>query len=153
AAVLLFLLAPWPAGAAPIYWQLNGEIVYNPPDPPAWAVELNRLLSAGTDVTFLITVDPTAPNLCVGDPEEGGIFYLPAVTTSFDGHSYTGAGYLEANSIEGYCGSFENLVYRIRAGSVDFLTIEWYPGHLGALPPTVPPSDAGFYFIHPYFDP
>jgi hypothetical protein len=156
ATVLLCLLMPWPARGGPIYWQLNGEITYNPPNQQYLPyAELDRLLPVGTDTTFLITVDPTAPNLC--NPESGrndgsGDFVLPAVTVSFGGHSHTEPGFLEANTIEGYCAGFEDPVYRIRAegdatGATGLLTIEWYPHHLGALPPTAPPPEGSWFFF------
>ena len=56
------LRGPWPAQAEPIYWQLDGEITYNPPYGPY--AYLNGILPVGTQVSYPITVDPMAPDQC-----------------------------------------------------------------------------------------
>jgi len=137
AAVLLFLLAPWPAGAAPIYWQLNGEITYNPPNYPGFPyAELDQVLPVGTHVTYLITVDPAAPDLC-GAPG-AGLYMFPSATMSFGGHSYTGIGWIEVNNILGNC-AVDNVTRLRLPGPAALSTIEFYPGPGDALPLTPPP--------------
>jgi hypothetical protein len=139
AAVLLCLFWPWPAEAAPIYWQLNGEITYNPPNLPGLPyAELDQLLPVGTDVTFQITVDPAAPDLC--DDPGAGFYYLPAASMSFGGNSYAGTGWMEVHNILANCAYSGNDDTLLRV-SLPFglATIEFGTFNGDALPTTPPP--------------
>jgi hypothetical protein len=140
-AVVVCLLLPWPAGAAPIYWQLNGEITDSPPDNP-----LEGILPVGTHVNYLVTVDPAAPDLC--DNVGSGLYQLPATTVSFGGNSYAASSiYLEADSPDGSClasptGATIRLFFDsapISAGVIDWSAF-------GEALPTVPPSFADISF-------
>jgi hypothetical protein len=141
AAALLCLLLPWPAAAGPIYWQLNGEITDNPPNPPGTPyAELDTLLPVGTDVTFLIAVDPAAPDLC--DDPGAGFYYFPAATMSFGGKSYAAdPAFIEVNNILANCiaSGLHDALVRLDLGAAGIgplATIEMGPFPGDALPTT-----------------
>lgn len=151
AVVLTCLLLPRAAAAAPIYWQLNGEITSSPSGNP-----LEALLPVGTDVSFLIGVDPAAPDLC--DAVGAGFYKLPSVTISFAGSTYTAsAAFLEANNPDGNCSAGAPTGMTIRTffdlGTAPFAsaTLGW--SALGEALPTTPPSSGSFYISYADRDP
>jgi hypothetical protein len=141
------VLLPLPAVASPIYWQLNGEITYNPTNPPGSPYEeLDSLLPVGTQMTFLITVDPAAPDLC--DDPGAGFYFLPGATVSFGGKSYaTAPGYswIEVNNVLANCAEsgFHDALLRLFF-PFGLTTIDIAAGPGDALP-TTPPSTGGFW--------
>jgi PEP-CTERM motif-containing protein len=145
------LLVSRAASAAPIEWQLNGVITSSPSGNP-----LEGYLPVGTDVSFLIGVDPTAPDLC--DAAGAGFYQLPSTTISFGGISYTAsATYLEANNPDGSCVAGVPTGMTIRTffdfGTAPFsgATIGWFA--LGEALQTTPPSSGYFWVSYADRDP
>lgn len=156
AVVLLSLLVPCPAVSSPIYWQLSGEITYNPPNRPGLTyADLDQLLPVGTDVSFLIAIDPAAPDLCGDGPGGPGFYELPAATMSFGGKSYAaGSSWVEVNNVFANCGEsgFHDALFRL-GFPFGLATLDMAAGPGDTLP-TTPPPIIGFWVgsFSPYYN-
>jgi hypothetical protein len=141
AAVLLCLLLPWPVEAAPIYWQLNGDVTDSPSGNP-----LEPILPTGTDVNFFVTVDPALPDLC--NAVGAGEYNLPSSALSFGGKTYAaGSTFLEADNPDGSCvPSPSGMTIRMFFNTAPFAAAVVGWGALGEALPLVPPS-SGFFSV------
>jgi hypothetical protein len=140
AVVVTCLLLPRTLSAAPIVWQLNGEVTDSPSGNP-----LEGLLPVGTDVNFLLAVNPAAPDLCgaVG----AGLYQLAGAQFAFSGNTYTASNsFLEADNPDGSCVPIPSgTAIRMFFDSAPFAeaVISW--GGSGEALPLVPPSSADFW--------
>jgi len=135
------LLAAVPVSAAKITWSLEGTITDSPQGNP-----LEGIFPVGTDVSYLVTIDTAAPDLC--GAAGSGLYSAPAGSVSVGGNTYAATGvFLEVNNDAGACsggtGAAMRLLFDPDTTPFEFGTVAWgIPS--GEEIPTEPPPPGAF---------
>jgi hypothetical protein len=141
---LALLLIAVPANALSITWAIEGVITDSPQGNP-----LEGVFPVGTDVSYLVTIDTAAPDLC--STAGAGFYSAPAGSVSVGGNTYSASGvFLEVNNDAAACIGGSGVAMRLLFGSApfSFATLAWGipPGE--AIPTEPPPPGAFLSFAY-----
>jgi hypothetical protein len=135
------LIAARPSTAATINWSFDGVITDSPQGNP-----LETVFPVGADVSYLVTIDTAAPDLC--GTAGSGLYSAPAGSVSVGGNTYTATGvFLEVNNDAAACiggtGAAMRLLFDPNTTPFEFGTVAW-PIPSGDAIPTDPPPPGAF---------